>query len=292
MERLMNESRATGEAFNPLLARYVGFRLLHRLSVSPHRERYLVKGATMFLFWTGSLHRPTKDIDLLGLAEQDDEKAVATFRELCSIPCPTDGVVFDPETVRAEPIGEEQAYGGLRVALVGYVGNAKVPLQIDVGFGDVVTPAAQEVELPSILRDVPATRLKGYPVESAIAEKFQAIAVLGLVNSRMKDFFDIAYLASTMTFEAVTLQEAIRETFRRRSTPLPNRLPLALTDAFYGDQQVKARWAAFVRKNRIRPPFEDLPAVVGTIERLVRPLLELPQAERSPTTTWSNGKWN
>lgn len=273
MARLLNESRATGEAFNPLLARYVGFRLLHRLSVSPFQDRFYVKGAVMFLFWTGSNHRPTKDIDLLGLTTQDLDEITQTFRNFCLIPCPEDGVVFDVDTVQSELIREEQTYGGVRVTLHGYLGTAKIPLQIDIGFGDAVTPDAQEIELPSILHGVPTARLKGYPAESAIAEKFQSMTVLGLANSRMKDFYDIAYLADTMTFEASTLARAIKATFERRGTPLPTEAPVALTETFYRDEQIDTRWKAFVRKNQIKPPYDDLVHVIEKIKRLIQPLL-------------------
>ena len=292
MDRLKNEAKGTGEAFNPLLTRYVGFRLLHRLSVSEFRDRFFVKGATMFLLWTGSTHRPTKDIDLLGLTVQDEAEIAQTFRELCGIACPEDGVVFDPESVQAGLIREEQTYGGIRVTLVGYLGNAKVHLQIDIGFGDAVTPEAQEIELPAIVRDVPPVRLKGYPAESAIAEKFQALTFLGLENSRMKDFFDIAYLADTMEFEASTLGEAIRATFKRRKTDLPESTPVALTKEFYENDLVATRWRAFVRKNDIRSPYNGLQTVIHHVERFLAPALENARSERPSVARWQSGDWH
>lgn len=291
MDRLRNEVRSTGEAFNPLLVRYVGFRLLHRLSVSDSRDRFFMKGATMFLLWTGSTHRPTKDIDLLGLTTQDESEIEQTFRDLCGIACPEDGVVFDPESVRAGLIREEQTYGGIRVTMVGILGNARVPLQIDIGFGDAVTPEAREVELPAIVRDVPPVRLKGYPAETAIAEKFQALTVLGLENGRMKDLFDIAYLADTMEFEASTLGRAIRATFERRQTEWPDSTPVALTDEFHENDLVATRWKAFVRRNGIQSPYDHLPTVIHRIERFLSPVLETARTTVPSQARWHQGDW-
>lgn len=290
MDRLRSEAKRTGEAFNPLLTRYVGFRLLYRLSVSEFKDPFLVKGATMFLIWTGSTHRPTRDIDLLGLDVQDETGTAQIFRGLCVVSCPEDGVLFDPESVRVARIREEQTYGGIRVTLTGNIGNSKIPLQIDIGFGDVVTPEAQEIELPSLVRDVPPVRVKGYSVESAIAEKFQALVVLGLENDQMKDFFDIAYLADTLELEASTLGEAIRATFRRRKTELPESIPIALTERFYESDLVATRWKAFVKKNVIRAPYDDLPTVVSLIERFLVPALEIARTGKLSTATRQDGE--
>lgn len=291
MDRLRNEAKNNGEAFNPLLVRYVGFRLLYRLSVSDSRDRFFVKGATMFLLWTGSAHRPTRDIDLLGIRSQDEPEIAQTFRDLCAIACPEDGVVFDPESVQAGLIREEHAYGGIRVTMVGFLGNARVQLQIDIGFGDAVTPEAREVELPSIVLGVPPVRLKGYPAETAIAEKFQALTVLGLENSRMKDFFDIATLTDTMEFEASILGSAIRATFERRKTELPGSTPVALTDEFHENDLVVTRWKAFVRKNDIRPPYDHLPTVIHRIEQFLAPALEVSRTRVPSPAIWYEGEW-
>lgn len=288
LARLKNEADRSGEAFNPLLARYVGFRFLYRISQSSLNEQFLIKGATMFLVWTGSQHRPTRDIDLLLLNESEVKNLAKAFMEICQIACPEDGVVFDPESVAAQPIREDNAYGGTRVTLIGRLGSAKVPLQIDVGLGDTVTPQANQVTLPSILDSVPPTIMRGYPVETAIAEKFEAMVSLGMTNSRMKDLFDIAFLADTMTLESDELGAAMRATFQRRRTELPEEPPTALTEAFRQDTQVLARWNAFAKKNRISDPYSDLSYVQARITNLLMPLLQA----CPDTTTWKDGAWH
>jgi predicted nucleotidyltransferase component of viral defense system len=281
-----------GEGFNPLLDRYVAFRLLHRLSASRFADRFYVKGATMFLIWMGTMHRPTRDIDLLGLTAQDENDLRDAFRELCAIECPEDGVIFDPETVRAEAIREEQTYGGIRIKLVGYIGKAKIPLQVDVGFGDAVTPAAPDIELPGIIGGIPAIKLKGYPVETAIAEKLQAMVALGLGNGRMKDFLDVARLAEAMRFDGATLARAIRATFDRRRTKIPTDIPLALTAEFYSDGLVTARWRAFVARNSVQPPYDSLGFVSARILKLVLLPLQAVYSGTAFEAAWRDGAWS
>jgi hypothetical protein len=273
LARLKNEAAKNAEPFNPLLTRYVGFRLLYRLSVSPYRHQFLIKGATMFLFWTGSAHRPTRDIDLLSLTHADLNDLRSQFVAICSLNCPEDGVVFDPDSVASDLIREAQAYGGSRIKIVGYLGTARIPLQIDVGLGDAVTPGPVTVIIPGIVSAVPEARLDGYPVESAVAEKFHAMVVLGVSNSRMKDYYDVAVLASLMTIDADTLRSAIKATFQRRKTELPIAVPIFLEDEFASDPDVAARWRAFVRKNSITTPFDDLVFIQSKMRDLLLPTI-------------------
>lgn len=288
LARLKNEADRSGEAFNPLLARYVGFRFLYRISQSSLNEQFLIKGATMFLVWTGSQHRPTRDIDLLLLSESEVKDLAEAFKEICQIPCLEDGVKFDPESVSAQPIREDNAYGGTRVTLVGRLGSAKIPLQIDVGLGDVVTPQPNQVVLPSFLDSVPPTVMQGYPVETAIAEKFEAMVSHGMTNSRMKDLFDIAFLADTMTLTSSELSSAVKATFQRRRTEIPQELPTALTESFLKDAQILARWNAFVKKNKISHPHSDLTFVQARISDLLMPMVNNCPSEM----VWSDGKWH
>lgn len=273
LARLKNEAVREGELFNPLLSRYVGFRLLYRLSISDHRDRFLLKGATMFLFWTGSIHRPTRDLDLLSLNDADITDLENTFKDICRVECPEDGVIFDPSSVKAELIREEQAYGGTRLTVIGYIGTARTPLQIDIGLGDIVTPSPISVTVPSIISTVPEANLQGYSLESSIAEKFQAMVVLGMANSRMKDFYDVAYLANTLEVSPNSLRHAIQATFRRRQTPLPTEAPVSLSPEFLADPLIQARWKAFVRKNNIKSPYADLAYVQEQIRNLILPIL-------------------
>jgi hypothetical protein len=226
----------------------------------------------MFLVWTGSVHRPTRDIDLLGLTEPDEGTLVETFKTICAEGCPEDGVIFEPSTVTAETIREQSAYGGIRVNLVGMIGRARIPLQVDVGFGDAVFPEPKRIELPGLLVGVPSVKLHGYSAETAVAEKFQAMVLLGMGNSRMKDFLDIAHLADNYPIERAVLKEAIVETFKRRGTALPIRVPVALTWEFYENALVQERWQAFVKKNLLASPYNSLPYVIDRISSLVLPI--------------------
>jgi len=272
LARLLNESKRTGETYNVLLTRYVGFRLLYRLAESTYGADFTLKGATMFLFWLGEMHRPTKDFDLLG-PSADTERLKQVFKEVASIPCEPDGVFFDPDSVVAQPIREDQAYGGVRVTLNGYIGKARIPLQVDIGFGDIVTPGPSIIELPSILREIPVTQIRCYNMETSFAEKLEATVRLGLANSRMKDFYDLGKLSTDADLNRNVLAQAIEATFKRRRTDLDDELPVALTSTFWDDEAVKLRWQAFARKNAIPPPSDNLKSTCLSIAETVRPLL-------------------
>lgn len=196
------------------------------------------------------------------------------FVSICEIECAEDGVVFDSDSVTSELIREEQAYGGSRIKLFGYLGTARIPLQIDVGLGDAVTPGPVEIIIPGIVSAVPEARIRGYPVETAIAEKFHAMVVLGLNNSRMKDYFDVAMLAYSMFIDADTLRRAVEATFRRRKTELPVEVPICFKKEFANDPQVSTRWRAFVRKNDITTPFDDLDFVQSKLRVLLLPTID------------------
>lgn len=241
----------------------------------------------MFLVWTGAQHRPTCDIDLL-LSESELKDLAEAFRDICQISCPEDGVAFDPESVEANPIREDNAYGGARVTLIGRLGSAKIPLQNEVGLGDAVTPHPNQVTLPNILDSVPPTVMQGYPVETAMAAKFEVMLTLGMTNSRMKDLFDIAFLADTMSLKGADLKAAIRATFHRRRTELPEELPTALTEGFRHDSRVLARWTAFVKKNRIAAPYSDLAYVQARISALLEPMLD----DHSSNMAWTEDAWH
>ncbi len=228
----------------------------------------------MFLFWTGSAHRPTRDLDLLSLTFSELDDLERIVKDVCEIECPEDGVLFDSGSVTSESIREELAYGGSRLKLVGYLGTARVPLQIDVGIGDAVTPGPIETMIPGIVSTVPGAMINGYPVETAIAEKFHAMVVLGLTNSRMKDYFDIAFLASSMSINADTLRRAVVATFNRRKTELPTESPICFRPEFASDALIDARWRAFVRKNGISGPFSDLHFIQSTLRDLLLPTIE------------------
>jgi len=291
-QRLLNLSAKRGETFNILLVRYGIERLLYRLTQSPHRERFVLKGATLFAVWTGKPHRPTQDLDLLGFGAPATDRLEAVFREICLADVEPDGLEFDHESVSVQPIREDNIYDGLRVRLLATLGSARISLQVDVGFGDVITPAPRELPFGSLL-DLPAPVLRTYPPETVVAEKLDAIVKLGMGNSRMKDYFDLWTLSETMTFEFAALHQAVTATLERRSTPMPTELPIGLSDEFSSDPTKEAQWSAFLRKMGTGVTAPALPVIVARIRDFALPLFDLAGASASfdkwpPPGPWSS----
>jgi hypothetical protein len=269
-QRLLNFSRQSGEEFQRLLTRYAAERLLDRLSRSEHAGRFVLKGALLFMLWTGELHRPTRDLDLLGFGESSPEGLAEVFRSLCALEVADDGLVFSADSVAVEPIREEQEYGGQRVKLEARLGQARIDLQVDVGFGDVITPGAETIAYPTLLGMEPP-RLRAYPRETVVAEKLEALVKLGLANSRMKDFFDLAILARSFPFPGPILRDAIQATFQRRGTMIPVAPPIALTDAFATDGTKRTQWTAFVSRNGLEGKAGELGQVLGELAAFLGP---------------------
>jgi len=245
-ERLRQLAEGRGQELQLVLTRYGVERLLYRLSRIPAAERFILKGAVLFYIWEGEIPRPTRDVDFLGYGDASPTAVAAVFRDVCGATVEPDGLSFMSSTVRAAQIRDRQEYGGVRVSLTAMLGRARVPLQIDVGFGDAVTPRAEVTTFPALL-DFPAPRVRAYPTASVVAEKFQAMVALGIANTRMKDFYDLYRLSETQDFDGETLAAAIRATFDRRATAIPTELPLALGDAFARDAEKQAQWNAFLR---------------------------------------------
>ncbi len=260
--RLKNRADAMQEDYNLLLTRYGLERLLYRLSVSPHAPNFLLKGALLFLLWHELPHRPTRDADLLGFGAEDVDSVIAVFREVCAVGC-DDGMHFDTGTIRGEVIRKQAGYGGVRIHAQAALDGAQLVLQVDVGFGDVVTPAAVAVTYPVLLDDQPAPQLRAYPKYTVCAEKLQALCLLGMANTRLKDYFDLWLLLDEGTLEAPQLAQAITATFLRRGTDLPTGWPVGLTDSFAADASKQRQWQAFLRKNRL-----DAPNLVDVIRDL------------------------
>ena len=277
-QRLLNVAKQRGDAFDLILARYALERLLYRMSVSPHRERFLLKGALLFAVWGVDGHRPTRDADLLGFGGSDPTALAEVFREICVVPC-DDGITFDPDSVAAAPIAEEKVYPGVRVTLRAELAGARIPVQIDVGFGDAVTPEPESVIYP-VLLDAPAPKLRAYPVATVVAEKFHAMTVLGTGNSRMKDFHDLRVIAARFEIETGLLAKAITATFARRKTPLPEGAPVALGAEFAADKAKRAQWAAFLRRNRLDDKRYSLEECQAAIATLVLPALKIARDKR------------
>jgi len=232
------------------------------LSVSEHAPDFLLKGALLFQLWYGQLHRPTRDADLLGFGPDDVPTLVGVFRSIASI-AGDDGIVFDPGSVTGAPIRKDAGYGGVRIDLRAALDGARLSLQIDIGFRDAVTPAAQSIAYPTLLPDVPAPTLRAYPKATVVAEKLHVVTVLGMTNTRMKDFFDLALLLRDAVPDDTQLQQAVEATFARRQTPLPSNMPIGLSDDFAHDPVKRTQWRAFLNKNRLEPM--DLGDVVRTI---------------------------
>ena len=270
--RLLNRARSRGEDFNLVLNRYAIERFLYRLSLLPAREVYWLKGARLFDLWFEVPHRSTRDADFLGFGRIDAEAVAATMREICSIPA-DDAMEFDPDTITVEEIREDARYGGLRVKLIGRLGDARATLQLDVGYGDAVTPGSEEVVYPTLLDDQPAPRLRVYPRATVVAEKLEAIASLGMANSRLKDYFDLRALAREGKLDDRLLADAIAATFERRGTALPQDLPVGLSDEFARDAAKRTQWAAFLSRNRLEAP--GLDEVVAEVRTFVSEPLRL-----------------
>ncbi|MDD0812709.1 nucleotidyl transferase AbiEii/AbiGii toxin family protein [Curvibacter sp. RS43] len=283
LARLLTLAKQRGDDYNLLLNRFALERLLARVSISPHADRFLLKGALLFAFWYDTPHRPTRDADLLGVGPDDEANLIATFRDIAAMDL-GDGIVFDPDSVKADAIREDNTYGGTRITLVARIGSARCALQIDVGFGDAVTPGPQTVAYPTLLDDFPAPTLRVYPVYTVIAEKYQAMVMLGQANSRMKDFFDLAVIARRTELDGATLAAAIAATFARRQTALPNERPLALTKQFSADTAKLRQWQAFLNKNRIEAA--SLGDTVALLDDLLWPPTEVAAAGSQATATW------
>jgi Nucleotidyl transferase AbiEii toxin, Type IV TA system len=290
-QRLLNLARERKEDFGLVLTKYGLERVLYRIAQSKHREAFVLKGALLFELWTEQRYRPTRDADFLARGENSPERFVAIFKEICEMHVEDDGLRFDAGTVTAERITEDADYEGVRIKFVGHLENARIPIQIDLGFGDVITPAPVETEIPSLL-NLPNAKLLTYPRESVVAEKFEAMVSLGLANSRMKDFYDILSLSRDFPFEAALLSEAIKKTFARRDTKLPSGTPLVFTSEFFDDADKKKQWAAFCNKNRSYVLEMSLESVCKEIAAFLMPLVDGLNGKAALRQKWSNGSWD
>lgn len=261
--RLLALAKEKGQALDVLLTRYVLERFLYRLSRSDFADRFVLKGAMLVTTWFDEPHRPTRDIDLLGFGDPSADPMLAVFRSICSIEV-DDGVVFDLDGLRVDQIREELEYGGLRLRTTATLAGARISVVVDIGFGDATEPGLEEIDLP-VLLDQPAPHLRSYPRETVVAEKFQAMVMLGLANTRLKDFYDVWMLSKAYEFDADRLAQAIAATFQRRKTKIPVEPPDAFSDAFTQDDAKRRQWDAFVRNMAIaHVPFETVVADLAT----------------------------
>lgn len=267
-QRLRNRAAQTGEAFDFVLTRYAAERLLYRLSVSRLNTQFVLKGALLFYLWNDQMHRPTRDLDLLGFGPSDSATLEQAFRQIVETSVPDDGLKFLPDTITAEPIRDDALYGGIRVKILAKLGNIRIPLQIDVGFGDAITPGPEARNFPTVLTDFPEPAIHSYPVYTVIAEKLQAMVSLGDRNTRMKDFFDLRFILQTEQLEPAIVSQAIKSTFERRKTLLPHGVPRCLTPEFAALKE--SQWRAFLDRNGIARTSESFADVLESIRSRLR----------------------
>ena len=285
-DRLLNKARAEKLDYNLLLTRYVLERMLYRLSISKQRDQFILKGALLFDLWFDVPHRPTHDADFLGFGSAEIPHIEETFRDICRIEV-EDGIAFQPDTVKAAEIRKEANYAGVRVTLLGMLDSARCPVQIDIGFGDAVVPGPDEVHYPVILGEMPGPHLHVYPRYTVVAEKLEALASLGMLNSRMKDYFDLWILAKHSDFDGQILSRAVAATFDRRRTAIPAGVPIGLSDEFINDAQKGKQWQAFLRKNALEPI--PLATVVGDLRDFLMPVLAAIVVDGSHDYSWRAG---
>ena len=287
-DRLLKHARESKDELQLVLMHYGLERLLYRLSQSDYAGEFVVKGAMLFLVWTGEAHRSTKDLDLLALKSASTSHLETVFREVLKLVVVDDGLIFLPDSVTAEPIRENDIYQGVRVTLEARLGNARIPLQVDVGFGDVVTPKAGKIIFPTLL-EFPAPKVAVYPKETAIAEKFEIMVKLGLVNSRMKDYYDIWTLCREFDFDGEVLSKAVRATFQRRQTAIPADIPTGLSPEFCADPSKQRQWEAFIKRGRLKVAGHDLVNVVGVLREFLGPVANAAANDTTLKAHWIKG---
>lgn len=289
-QRLLNGARERSEEFQLTLTRYAIERLLYRLSLSARRNDFILKGAALYAVWSketsGVVYRPTRDLDFWGAGDSSIEAIVAAFQEIAATAVEPDGLTFNAEQVRGDVMREDELYEGCRLHLTTYLGAARIPLQIDIGFGDAVTPAACVGDYPTLL-SFPAPRLRLYPRETVVAEKFEAMVSLGATNSRMKDFFDVWLLGERFAFDGPTLCRALAATFARRGTPLPEDVPLALTSQFTKDPAKITAWQAFTRRSALQAP--ELSVVAVQSQKFLMPPVRAAATQSTFEAQWQPG---
>lgn len=286
-QRLYNLARERGETVDQVLTRFALERFLYRLSRSEFHDRFLLKGALLFRLWHDRPHCPTRGVDFLCSGGQDLAEMEEVFRIICQVPA-EDGLVFPPRTVKASEIREANDYHGVRVVFMAEIGGARIPLQADIGFGDAVAPEPESIEYPSLL-GLPAPWLRVYPKYSVISEKFQAAVALGMQHSRMKDFYDLWVLSREFEFDGAQLAQAIRATFERRRTDLPEEIPLAFTNEFARNPAKQGLWIAFIRRSQLEENAPGLADAVLELENFLMPPVAALLRRESFSRRWPPG---
>ncbi len=289
-QRLLNKSKESSRPFNELFQYYAIERFLYRLSQSSYAEKFVLKGALMLMVWKAPDFRSTMDIDVLGKMKNNPETVVAIIQDVCLQEVEPDGIVFDPRSVRGQVITEEADYEGVRIHFRGLLDNARITIQLDVGFGDAVIPPPKFMAYPTIFNS-PAPQIRGYSKESMIAEKFEAMVRRGTVNSRMKDFWDIRLLSRNFDFDGKIMSSAIVKTFTIRHTAIPHD-PVAFTEVFSHDKTKQSQWKSFIRKNRMIGTQDSFGEVVVAVSFFLKPVLDSIVNTRPVPLIWkAPGPW-
>jgi hypothetical protein len=286
-QRLLNQSRAQGRPFQELLQYFAMERFLYRLAKSPYADRFILKGALLLTAWRAPLSRPTMDIDLAGRTSNQLDHIKDVVGTVCDIAVDSDGIEFDRASIDVSRIKEDADYEGVRVRFHGTLARARIPMQLDIGFGDVITPEPTEIEYPALL-DFPAPVLRAYPKETVVAEKLEALTTLGVLNSRIKDYYDLALLSRMYPFEGERLAAAIVATFSHRGTAIEAE-PIGLTREYCDDSARVLQWRAFVRRSRFGEEAGDLTSLVDEIRPFVLPVLSTVAAESPLKARWKPG---
>lgn len=289
--RLLKLNEGTGQDYNTVLTRYCLERLLYRLSVSKHRDKFILKGAMLFTVWQGSPHRQTRDLDLLGFGDSSQAALKDVFRDFCNQAVDDDGVTFDSEAVSAGAIRDDAEYGGVRVKVIAHIGEARIPLQVDVGFGDALTPQPQEESYPCLL-DMPAPVLRCYARETVVAEKLAAIIKLGDINTRFKDYFDLLFLSERFDFDGSLLREAIEATLKRRGwLDIATAKPDGLLESFGTDPVRSKQWAGFCEKSKLTESRSLAEVVQRVADFVISPLEAIIKATPFTQGWIAGGPW-
>ena len=287
-QRLLNRAKSDRRPFNELLQYYAMERFLYRLSQSSHSDRFILKGALMLRVWRSPELRPTMDIDMLGRTSNEEADIIAQIRDILTMDVEMDGLAFDPDSIQAERITEDADYDGIRIRFLGALGSVKINMQIDIGFGDVVFPEPEKLDLPTML-NFSAPRLLCYSRESSISEKLEAMVKLGILNSRMKDFYDIWLLSRQFNFDGAKLAEAIRRTFERRGTALPAEIEV-FPEPFIVAKQTQ--WAAFrtrLQQHHVPSSFRE---IMASVSSFLSPIITALNLEKATPKIWTApGPW-
>lgn len=289
-QRLLDQARAQDRPFQEVLQYFAMERFLYRLAKSPFADRFILKGALLLTAWRAPLSRPTMDIDLAGRTDNALDHVASLVGEVCAIAVEPDGIEFSRASIEASRIKEDADYEGVRVQFHATLARARIPMQLDIGFGDIITPGPAEIEYPTLL-DFPAPVLQAYSRETVVAEKLEALTALGVLNSRMKDYYDLALLSRMYPFEGERLADAIVATFRHRGTTIEAE-PIGLTEAYYNDPARAVQWRAFVRRSRFDEEAGDLARLVAEIRPFALPVLSAIAAKDTFQARWkAGGPW-